>query len=79
MIVRTQRYNLEEIVQIINVRAETETIPVDQAALAVLGEVGARASLRYAVQLLTPAWLLAQAQGKVQVEVDQVREADRLF
>ena len=37
LIIRTMPYSLEEMVQIISIRAETESIQVDEEALAVLG------------------------------------------
>jgi RuvB-like protein 1 (pontin 52) len=40
MIIRTMPYMLEELVQIINIRATTEKIAVSEDALASLGEVG---------------------------------------
>merc|ERR1711903_142353 len=54
LIIRTMPYSLEEMVQIVAIRASAESIEMDDHALAALGEVGARTSLRYAVQMLTP-------------------------
>ena len=53
LIIRTMPYSVEEIVQILAIRASTESLPIEDTALARLGEIGDRASLRYAVQLLT--------------------------
>merc|ERR1711975_169306 len=50
MIIRTMPYSLEEMVQIIAIRAEAESLEIEDEALAALGEIGARTSLRYAVQ-----------------------------
>lgn len=55
LIIRTMPYSLEEMVQIVSIRAETEDLVMDEEALHVMGEIGARTSLRYAVQMLTPA------------------------
>jgi len=46
LIIRTMPYNLEEIVEIVNVRAETEGININNEALCKLGEIGSTTSLR---------------------------------
>merc|ERR1719359_928122 len=51
MIVRTMPYSLQEIVQILAIRAQVEGIALDEEAYAYLGEIGVRSTLRYAVQL----------------------------
>ena len=71
LVIRTMPYSLEEMVQIVSIRAETESIQVSEEALAAMGEIGARTSLRYAVQLLTPGNILAQTAGRVE-EVDEL-------
>merc|ERR1712198_532386 len=55
LIIRTLPYTEEEMVQIIKIRAATESLTIEDTALAVLGQIGTKATLRYAVQLLTPA------------------------
>jgi DNA helicase TIP49 (TBP-interacting protein) len=42
-----------------------EGIGIDEESLAYLGEIGERTSLRHAVQLLTPAVMLARTNGWV--------------
>jgi len=79
LIIRTLPYTLEEIVQIIAIRGATEGIEMDDEAVAQLGEIGLRASLRYAVQLMTPARILAQTHGRDAVSVQDVEEVDGLF
>ena len=79
LIVRTIPYTLEEMVQILSIRAITEKIETDEAALAKLGEIGSRTSLRYAVQLLTPAKILAKTSGKEKISESEVEECDKLF
>jgi DNA helicase TIP49 (TBP-interacting protein) len=44
--------------------AQVEGIGMQEAALARLGEIGESASLRHAVQLLTPAHVLAKSAGR---------------
>ena len=80
LVIRTLPYSLEEMVQIIAIRAATEGIKFDgDAPLAKLGAVGQRASLRYAVQLMTPARILAGTQGRDKVAAADVDEVDELF
>jgi len=79
LIIRTMPYSLEEMIQIISIRAETETIDVDEDALVAMGEVGAKTSLRYAVQLLTPARIIAQTSGRECITAVDVEEIDELF
>ncbi|XP_070559075.1 ruvB-like 1 [Ptychodera flava] len=79
MIIRTLPYSQEEMVQIIHIRAQTEGIQADQESLQLLGEIGTRTTLRYAVQLLTPASLLARINGRDSVCKEDVEEISELF
>jgi RuvB-like protein 1 (pontin 52) len=79
LIIRTMPYSLEEMVQILSIRAETESLQVKEEALQVLGEIGARTSLRYAVQILTPARIIAQTSGREEIVDADVEEVDELF
>jgi RuvB-like protein 1 (pontin 52) len=44
-----------------------------------MGEIGAQTSLRYVVQLLTPARILAETQGRSDITADDVDEINDLF
>lgn len=79
LIIRTMPYSLEEIVQIISIRAETESIELDAEALHGMGEIGARTSLRYTVQMLTPARIIAETSGRDSIKLCDVEEVDELF
>jgi RuvB-like protein 1 (pontin 52) len=79
LIIRTMPYSLEEIVQIISIRSETESIEVHEDALVALGEIGARTSLRYAVQMLTPSRIIAETCGRDSIITADVEEVDELF
>lgn len=46
LIIRTMPYSKEEINMILSIRAQTESLEVDDDALALLGDIGVRASLR---------------------------------
>jgi len=79
MIVRTMPYSLQEIVQILAIRAQIEGISVDEEAYAYLGEIGVRSTLRYAVQLLTPAKVVVNTNGREEIGKDDIEEIDSLF
>ena len=52
---------------------------MDEEALAKLGEIGELASLRHAVQLLTPCQILARTNGRDQIALSDVEDASTLF
>jgi RuvB-like protein 1 (pontin 52) len=49
VIVRTLGYSVDEIVQMISIRAQTEGLEMEQEAIELLGEIGQNTSLRYVV------------------------------
>jgi len=79
MIIRTMPYGLPEIVQILSIRSQIEGLTVDEDAFALLGEIGVRSSLRYAVQLLTPAKVLVATNGRDSITKEDIEEIDSLF
>lgn len=79
LIIRTHPYTNDEMVHIISIRASTEQTELTDEALKLLGQVGSRTSLRYAVQLLTPAKIVAAASGRTILEVQDVELIDSLF
>jgi len=79
LIIKTVSYNLEQIISILSIRASTEGIELDEHALAELGKIGAKTSLRYVVQLLTPSKILADSQGRSVVNQRDVEETFTLF
>ena len=79
LIIRLMPYNLEEIVQILAIRCETEGIEIETDALAHLATIGTKTSLRYAVQLINPGFVLAQTLGKLKITKDEVEEISGLF
>jgi len=79
LILRTLPYSLEEILQIMSIRSETESLLLDDSALALLGEIGARTSLRYAGQVLTPARILATSDGRDRIRISDIEAVDNLF
>jgi RuvB-like protein 1 (pontin 52) len=79
LIIRTMPYSLQEMMQIVSIRAETEGIEVEQEALESMGDIGARTSLRYAVQMLTPARIMAQSAGRELISSVDIEEISELF
>jgi len=79
VIIRTLPYSVDEITQVVNIRSLTEGLEIDQEALVLLGEIGVNTSLRYVVQLLTPASIMARTAGRQTITKDDVEEIDSLF
>merc|ERR1711937_109694 len=79
MIIKMLPYGAEDMSSILKIRADTESIPVEDEALVRMGELGAETTLRYIVQMLTPAFLLARIAGKESVTLDEVEEINELF
>lgn len=64
LIVPTAPYKADEIKKIVRVRASTEGVAINDAAIDKISDHGVRISLRYCLQLLTPAryvWLCSPA------------------
>lgn len=79
MIVRTIPYTRDEIKTVLALRAKVEGLSVGAEALDHLAEEGSRTSLRFALQLLTPASILSKLQGRTEIALEDVRETDSLF
>jgi len=79
VIIATQQYDVEGVKEILRIRSDEEKIKLDNEALEKLAEVGAKSSLRYAVQLLSLAAQNAKAAKKAKVTVEDVQRVDDLF
>ncbi|XP_071443527.1 ruvB-like helicase 1 [Hetaerina americana] len=79
LIIRTLPYSRPEMEQILRLRAATEGLSVDDDAFSLLGEIGSRTSLRYTVQILTPAALTARVNGRTTITKEDVEEVAKLF
>ncbi|KAK9241041.1 TIP49 C-terminus-domain-containing protein [Lipomyces kononenkoae] len=79
LIVRTLPYNKEEIRLIVEKRKNTEGLSMSDNALDKLAEQGVNTSLRYALQLMSPAGILARAKGRQEIGVADIEEAEELF
>lgn len=79
MIIRTLPYSQDEMIQIIRIRAQAEGLEIDEESLNALGEIGTKATLRFAVQLLSPAALLAKVNGRTSIRNEDIVEISQLF
>ncbi|KAF2708469.1 TIP49-domain-containing protein [Pleomassaria siparia CBS 279.74] len=81
LIIPTHPYAPAEIKQIISTRAKTEGLTISPPALDTVSSLGEKVSLRYALQLLAPASVLAKVSGREQgrIEIDDVTECEGLF
>lgn len=79
VIIRTLPYTPAEMVQILAIRATVESLSLDEESLAYLGEIGERTSLRHAVQLLTPASIVAKTNGREQISKGDLEDIATLF
>jgi len=79
VIIATQEYDPESIREILRIRSEEEKVKLDKGALERLTVVGAKSSLRYAVQLLSLAAQNARSLGHEKVTVEDVDRVDSLF
>ena len=79
VIVKTVPYSVVEVMQIVDIRAKTESLELEHEALAALGEIGKATSLRYVMQLLTPAAILAKTNGRDIITRADIEEVDSLF
>ena len=79
LIVPTLPYSVQEMISICQIRAKTENLNLSDDAFRLLGAIGQKTSLRYAIQLLTPANIIAETQGRSQILPDDVSQVDDLF
>jgi RuvB-like protein 1 len=79
LIIKTLPYSVNEIVQILSIRCSTESIEIEEDALAHLAAIGSKTSLRYAVQLITPANILAETDGRDKIVKDDIDDVNMLF
>ncbi|KAJ2849331.1 RuvB ATP-dependent DNA helicase pontin [Coemansia erecta] len=79
LIVRTTPYTKSEIQIILDIRSKTEGLKLSPEALDYAAEVGVSSSLRYSIQLLTPANIMAQLAGREEIQKDDMLETSELF
>jgi len=79
VIIATQEYDPESIREILRLRSEEEKVKLEKEALERLTQVGAKSSMRYAVQLLSLAAQNARSLKHQKVTVEDVQRVDSLF
>jgi DNA helicase TIP49 (TBP-interacting protein) len=79
LIIPTKAYDQKEIEAIVKVRADAEGVQLSKEAIEELGKIGTTASLRYVMQLLTPAKVLCQLNGRDTIQVSDITESTELF
>lgn len=79
IIIPTHTYNPDEVKTIVRLRARTEGLSITEPALNKISDHGVKVSLRYALQLLTPAHILARVSHRKEIDVDDVAECEDLF
>jgi len=79
VIVKTSPYTKAEMLKILQIRAKTEGHVMEADALELLSETGEKTTLRYAVQLLTPANITAKINGRTTITKEDVTEVCGLF
>jgi len=65
--------------QILKIRADIEDIKFEVKALDALAKVAESSSLRYVMQLLTPARILAEAAGRKIINPADIISASKFF
>ncbi|KFX93979.1 hypothetical protein O988_06537 [Pseudogymnoascus sp. VKM F-3808] len=79
LIVPTHAYDAEEVKRIVKIRVTTEGLAIAEAALDKVAEAGTNISLRYALQLLAPASIVARCRGSQEIGVQDIAECQDLF
>jgi len=74
IIIHTKPYNYREMMQILEIRCEEEDVEMTEEAKELLTEIGQDTSLRYAIQLITTASLVAQKRKSQEVETEDIRK-----
>ncbi len=79
MIVSTVPYEQEEIYSILKVRCEEEDVEMADDALDLLTRIGMETSLRYAIQMVIAASLVAEKRKSAEVEISDIKRVYTLF
>ncbi|EDW66562.1 ruvB-like helicase 1 [Drosophila novamexicana] len=79
LIIRTLLYSTSDMEQIIKLRAQTEGLQLEENAFSRLSEIGTSSTLRYAVQLLTPAHQMCKVNGRNQISKEDIEDVHSLF
>merc|ERR1719158_2822011 len=79
LIISTEAYSNKDIRKILDIRAEEEDVEMTDDAKDLLCKIGQESSLRYAIQLITVANLVALKRKAQEVDVQDIRKVYSLF
>ncbi|MEM5871740.1 MAG: RuvB-like domain-containing protein [Candidatus Aenigmatarchaeota archaeon] len=79
LIINTKPYGKNEIKKIIEIRAKSEKIDIYEEAIEYLTEIGTKTSLRYAIQLLAPAFEVAKERKAKKIEKEHILYVEERF
>ncbi len=79
LIITTEPYKKEDIRTILEIRSAESGIMLSESALDKLTEIGVENSMRYAVQLLAPAYEFSKLRNSGKVELEDVERAESIF
>jgi len=79
LIIPFRPYTPDELREIIKIRANEEEIDLSEDAIDLLVKIAQQRSLRYAVQLMTPAKIIAERKGRSEVKAEDIEEMTKLF
>ena len=79
MIVSTVPYEQDEIRSILKVRCDEEDVEMTDDALELLTRIGMETSLRYAIQMVIAASLVAEKRKSAEVEISDIKRVYTLF
>lgn len=79
IIITTKSYTEQELRKIIQIRCEEEDVEMEEDAIAQLTRLGANTSLRYVLQLITTANLVAQKRKSATVSIEDIKKVYLLF
>ncbi|XP_065335669.1 ruvB-like 2 [Cloeon dipterum] len=79
IIIPTQPYTEAELSDIIKIRCEEEDCDMQPDALTILTKIAQETSLRYSIQLITTASVVAKRRKSTQVSVEDIKKVYTLF
>lgn len=79
LIVQTDPYNPAELEEIIRIRTEEEDVEISPDALAMLVKIAENTTLRYAMNLVTPAYFVSVKRQANQIDTQDVQRVYELF
>lgn len=79
IIITTNNYSEQELKKIIQIRCDEEDVEMEEDAVALLTRLGSTTSLRYVLQLITTANLVAQKRKSATVAIADIKKVYLLF